>query len=79
MPAHAMGKGLSRARSISSVHNTYYQTLIKYLILLLIQLMARARTGGWHRFTPCRQRALVPSGSCTRITKGGQNRPRSQF
>ena len=41
-----MGKGQDRARCRTSRRNGYYQTLIKYLILLLIQRMARARTGG---------------------------------
>ena len=52
MPAQAMGKGQDRARSISSRRNNYYQTLIKSLILLLFQPIARARTGPRHLADP---------------------------
>lgn len=40
-----MGKGQDRAGTIAGDHNNYYQTLIKSLILLLIQTIAKAMTG----------------------------------
>ena len=40
-----MGKGQDRARHRTSRRNNYYQTLIKSLILLLFQPIAKARTG----------------------------------
>ena len=52
MPMLSLGMGQDRARCITSRRNVYYQTLIKKLILLLIQRMARARTGPRHSADP---------------------------